>query len=162
MIKDIRLAELSDLSRMMEIFDHSRQIMRDSGNLNQWTNGYPSVELMTDEINQRHAYVMTNGDDQVVAVFCFIQGPDPTYSYIEDGTWTDNEPYYVIHRLATDGSERGVAAYCFDWCYRRWPKLRVDTHADNHIMQHILSRCGFVRCGIIYLANGDPRIAYLK
>lgn len=27
-------------------------------------------------------------------------------------------------------------------------------------MQHVLEKNGFVRCGIIHLENGDPRIAY--
>ena len=29
-------------------------------------------------------------------------------------------------------------------------------------MQHILEKQGFVRCGIIYVANGTPRIAYQR
>lgn len=29
-------------------------------------------------------------------------------------------------------------------------------------MQHLLEKYGFVRCGIIYLPDGAPRIAYQK
>jgi len=35
--------------------------------------------------------------------------------------------------------------------------IRIDTHRDNRIMQHVISKYGFTYCGIIYLANGDER-----
>lgn len=38
--------------------------------------------------------------------------------------------------------------------------LRADTHADNKVMQHLLEKNGFVRCGNITLADGTSRIAY--
>ena len=30
------------------------------------------------------------------------------------------------------------------------------------IMQNLLEKHGFIRCGIIYVANGTPRIAYQR
>ena len=50
----------------------------------------------------------------------------------------------------------------FAWCAERCDSLRADTHADNKIMQHILEKNGFARCGIIHVADGTPRIAYQK
>ena len=40
--------------------------------------------------------------------------------------------------------------------------LRADTHEDNKIMQHLLEKNGFVRCGIIHVEDGTPRVAYQK
>ena len=40
--------------------------------------------------------------------------------------------------------------------------LRIDTHEDNLVMQHVLEKNGFTKCGIIYLESGDPRLAYEK
>ena len=40
--------------------------------------------------------------------------------------------------------------------------LRAATHKDNLTMQNLLEGCGFRRCGIIHLQNGDERIAYHK
>ena len=48
------------------------------------------------------------------------------------------------------------------WCLEHCESLRADTHADNKIMQHVLEKNGFRKCGIIHLANGDPRLAYEK
>ena len=36
----------------------------------------------------------------------------------------------------------------------------MDTHRDNAVMQHVMEKNGFKKCGIIYLLSGDPRVAY--
>lgn len=161
MIKNIRPATFDELPQIMNILKAAKEIMIRSGNPTQWTDGYPSSDLMKAEITAGHCYVLYNNTDRIVATFCFIPGPEPTYNYIE-GKWTDEKPYYVIHRLASDGTEPHVAARCFDWCFRQHPKLRIDTHQNNKMMQHLLDKYGFTKCGTIYLHNGEPRIAYIK
>lgn len=159
---NIRLATKTDLAAIMPIFDKARAFMAANGNNKQWINGYPQQELIEKEIKSGHCYVCTDETQKVVATFCFIKGPDPTYALIEEGSWPNDKPYYVIHRLASDGSHKGIARLCINWCFAQHPCLRADTHEDNHIMQHLLEQNGFVRCGIIYVANGTPRIAYQK
>lgn len=159
---NVRKAVESDLDGLMKIFDAARSFMVKTGNPNQWVGGYPQRELIASEIASGHCYVCATEHGRPVGTFCFISGPDPTYGYIEDGGWPDARPYYVIHRLASDGTCRGIARLCFEWCFSRYPCLRADTHADNRVMQHLLAENGFVRCGIIYLKNGSPRIAYQK
>ena len=162
MIETIRKASAADLDRLMEIFDYARKFMRQTGNPSQWINGYPSRSFIMEEITKEHCYVCSDDAGKVVATFCFIAGPDPTYAYIEQGEWPSDEPYYVIHRLASDGSCPGIAATCFKWCAQQASCLRADTHADNKVMQHLLEKNGFKRCGIIYVANGTQRIAFQK
>lgn len=159
---NIRLATKTDLAAIMPIFDKARAFMAANGNSRQWINGYPQQELIEKEIGSGHCYVCTDETQKVVATFCFIKGPDPTYALIEEGNWPNDKPYYVIHRLASDGSHKGIARLCINWCFAQHPCLRADTHEDNHIMQHLLEQNGFERCGIIYVANGTPRIAYQK
>ena len=36
----------------------------------------------------------------------------------------------------------------------------IDTHEKNKTMQHVVEKLGFKRCGIIYIEDGTPRIAY--
>ena len=62
--------------------------------------------------------------------------------------------------MASAGRVHGAAAICFAWCAARGLPLRADTHADNKVMQHLLEKNGFVRCGNITLADGTSRIAY--
>ena len=87
-------------------------------------------------------------------------GEDPTYLKIEQGNWISDEPYGVVHRVASDGTVHGVLGRIMDYCKGQMPHLRIDTHEENKVMQHVIEKCGFVRCGIIYVSDGTPRIAY--
>ncbi len=62
--------------------------------------------------------------------------------------------------MAGNGQETGVFAECLAWCREQIGHIRIDTHEDNRIMQHLIEKHGFVRCGIIHVADGSPRIAY--
>ena len=62
--------------------------------------------------------------------------------------------------MASAGTEKGVAEACFAWSFQQCPNLRIDTHKDNLIMQHVIAKAGFQKCGIIYVRDGSPRIAY--
>ena len=98
--------------------------------------------------------------NEIHGVFVFIIGADPTYEVIEDGAWPDNSPYGTIHRIAGDGQVKGLLQLCVAFCKTQIKILRIDTHHDNRIMQRAIEKNGFQRCGIIYTANGSPRIAY--
>lgn len=158
----IRPAGLGDLPLVMEIYDYARAFMRANGNVTQWVNGYPSEELIRQEIQDGHSFVCTDGDGEIVGTFCFILGDDPTYQQIYDGAWLNDEPYGVIHRMGTNGKRKGIAEACLDWSFQHSDNIRVDTHRDNLVMQHILEKNGFKRCGIIYVRDGTERIAYQK
>lgn len=158
----IRYTTINDIPACLELYNQARCIMRSSGNMNQWINGYPSVEILCDDIAHQNSYVITENDTPI-ATFACIVGSDPTYSYIENGSWLAPElSYATIHRLASTPDSHGISFAAFDFARTLAPSLRADTHADNLIMQHILQKYGFLRRGIIYLANGDPRIAYQK
>ena len=40
--------------------------------------------------------------------------------------------------------------------------IKIDTHEDNEAMRRSLIKNGFDYCGIIYLTDGNPRVAYEK
>lgn len=157
----ISKSTFADLPVIMELYDYGRRIMRNNGNMNQWTNGYPTQEVVMQDIAQGNSFLCLENDGRPVGIFAFIVGKDPTYARIYDGQWLDDtQPYGTIHRLASRDDVRGVSAACFDWCRVQISNLRADTHRDNRIMQHILLKQGFSYCGIIYLLNGDERLAY--
>lgn len=117
---------------------------------------------MENEIAAGHCYVFVDDLGKPVATFCYIEGDDPTYHVIEGGKWLNDAPYAVLHRLASDGSHSGIADLCLNWCFTQTSNLRVDTHQDNKVLQHILLKHGFKYCGIIYVRNHSPRLAYQK
>lgn len=158
---DIRHATTNDIEIILKIYDQARTFMRQQGNLKQWTNGYPGRELIERDIQNQNCYVCVE-DHQIIGVFCYFDGPDPTYTNIYEGAWLNDEPYGVIHRIAIISHRKGIANACYDFALQRCQNLRIDTHEDNNPMQRSLAKNGFTRCGVIHLANGDPRIAFQK
>lgn len=158
---EIRLAKTEELGAILDIYAAARAYMRESGNAEQWKGGYPSAELLLSDMEKRSLYLCVEGEE-ILGVFCYFEGEDPTYVRIYEGAWLNSHPYGVIHRIAVAKHNRGVASFCFSHCLSRSHNLKIDTHADNLPMQRALEKNGFSRCGIIYLANGDPRIAFQK
>ena len=162
----IRKSTEQDVPRMMEIYDYARRFMAEHGNPNQWgPNRWPPESLIHDDIRSGHSYVCLNDEGTVIGTFYFNAGRDiePTYRQITDGAWLDDGPYGVIHRIAGDGSERGIGAFCINWAYEQCGHLRIDTHGDNTVMQRLVTKLGFVRCGTIFVQQDNfPRFAYEK
>ena len=159
MTTTIRPAREHDLNDIFRIYACARQIMKDNGNPTQWGDTWPPDEMIYDDIAHQLNYVVED-ETGVHGVFAFIMGDDPTYHVIEDGTWPNDEPYGTVHRIASDGQIHGIFANAIEFCKQRCNNLRIDTHADNTIMQHVIQKAGFERCGIIYHTDGTPRIAY--
>lgn len=156
----IRSASVADVDEILRIYDAAKLFMRATGNLTQWTGGYPSREVVLSDIVLGQLYVCEE-EDVLLGVFCHFLGEDPTYRVI-DGAWEGGAPYGVIHRIAVAerAHGKGVAAACFAYAKAHTEDLRIDTHADNLPMQRALEKNGFCHRGVIYLENGDPRLAY--
>ncbi len=158
---EIRKSKLQDIDQIMSCINTARHLMRDSGNTIQWINGYPSKELMLESIEKGFNYLIVN-NEEILATFDFIIDDDPNYAVIENGNWLNDDQYGVIHRLASNGKAKGVAQFCFEWCFSQHPNIRIDTHESNIAMQKVLQKLGYRQCGIIYVSDGTPRLAFQK
>ena len=149
------------LAEIEAIYAQARSFMRECGNREQWSGGYPPREVILSDIKRERLYAVVD-NDRVLAVFYFSIENDPTYDRIYDGAWKNSDEYGVIHRVAvgSEGRGLGISALVFSYCKERSLNLRIDTHRDNLPMQRALSKNGFEYCGIIYLASGDARLAY--
>ena len=158
----IREARPSDMSAIMQVMEAAKKIMRSSGNMHQWGEGYPSEDVILSDIEKNGGFVVED-DSKVVAYFAFLPSPEPTYDRIYGGRWLDDvQPYHVIHRIASYPNVHGIFKSIMDFCFSRDANIRIDTHKDNTIMQHNIEKHGFTYCGIIYLASGDERLAYQR
>ena len=158
---EIRRAKTENLDRILQIYEQAKIFMRQQGNHNQWTGGYPGAETILEDI-ARGDFFLCMEKEEILGVFCFFCRPDPTYAKIYDGAWLNDEPYGVIHRIAVDHRGQGLIAKIFDWALAQCPNLRIDTHEDNAPMRRALEKYGFAYCGIIRIFNGDERIAFHK
>jgi hypothetical protein len=145
----------------MEIYAYAKRFMRENGNPSQWGNSRPSALTVASDIDDYNCFVIAQGVE-IYGVFAFIIGNDPTYDVIENGSWLNDEPYGVIHRIASAGICHGIMDLALDYCESQIGNIRIDTHRDNKIMQHILDRHNYIKCGTIYADDATPRIAYQK
>ncbi|MBQ9931882.1 MAG: GNAT family N-acetyltransferase [Firmicutes bacterium] len=161
----IRHSAENDFERMMEIYAYARDFMVKTGNPNQWgPTNWPPADLLREDIRRGKSYVCEE-NGKVIGTFFFDCGKniEPTYEKIESGSWSWDEPYGVVHRIAGDGSVKGIGAFCINWAYEQCGHLRIDTHGDNVVMQNLLQKLGFEKRGIIHVVEDHyPRFAYEK
>ena len=158
----IRKTTLADLPTILNLRDQAREIMRSYGNTFQWPDGYPPEEKFIHDIEQGYTYLMKDDAGLIVGTFAFIPGPDVTYNVIYGGQWLNDEPYYVIHRIASTPDSHGILDAVLDYCEAVAPNIRIDTHEANIIMRKGLEKRGYRYCGIIHLLNGYERLAFQK
>lgn len=157
----IRKTNPNELKLIQTIYSEARNYMRMNGNSEQWVNGYPSDELLKKDIAEGISHVCVD-DEEIVGVFSFTIGEDATYKKIYDGQWLNEKEYGVIHRLGVSSAKKGVGTVCLDWCFQQIPNIRIDTHESNVPMQKLLIKNGYQECGIIYVNDGTPRVAFQK
>ena len=156
---EIRVAELNEVDKIKFIYVNAKSFMDESGNSSQWRNNYPTIELIKEDILKSQCFVCIN-EGEIEGVFCFFEGDEPTYHEIFDGKWLNDKPYGVIHRIAVAKHQKGIASKCIQWCIKKCPNLRIDTHKDNIPMQKTILKNGFSYCGIIKKEDGSERLAY--
>ena len=155
----VRSACFDDIPELLRIYAAARQYMKDNGNPGQWGEDRPVVGKIRADIAASNMHIIECAG-RAVGAFALIPGEDPTYAVIEDGSWLDTSPYCTVHRIASDGSVRGVFDAALLFCLSKTAHIRIDTHKDNKTMLRLLAARGFSRRGIIHLENGDERIAF--
>lgn len=158
---EIRKTTMADLPILLKLYENARSFMACHGNPTQWGTAYPSQKLLESDIQSGCSYVCVE-HEKIIAAFFYRFGNDETYAKIYNGQWLDEAPYGVVHRITSDGTIRGTASFCLDWALRQCGSLKIDTHRENTVMQHLLRKNGFTYCGIIYLEDGSERLAYQK
>ena len=169
----IRPAAESDLPRMMEIYALAREFMAAHGNPDQWgADNWPPRSLILNDIKRGKSFVCVSDNGvsprdhtagNIVGVFYFDFGPEPEPDYrgLTGGSWQIAEPYGVVHRIASDHSEKGIGTFCLKWAIDRAAgHLRIDTHPANSVMRSLLLKLGFSERGNVMIGGTKARIAY--
>ena len=152
-IMKIRKTTEADFDRVMEIYAHAREFMAKTGNPKQWgPTNWPPEALIHNDIRDGDSYVCTNEEGDVLGTFFFIQGEDiePTYREITDGAWLDDSAYGAVHRIASDGSERGTGQFCLNWAFEQCGHLSIRRECfvgDFHRLPAVKLCTRFLRYG---------------
>ena len=163
----IRNAIPADADSIMHIFRQAQASLHNQG-VNQWQNGYPNPEIVDRDIASGNGLVcITNS--LICAAFVLSFDCEDTYYNIFKGQWLSTGQYGVIHRMAIGDAFKGqglgtvMISHAEQICLSRGThSIKVDTHRDNILMQSLLGKNQFCRCGIIYLEDGQERLAFEK
>ena len=154
----IRRANKEDIKFIMRIYEAAKKKMRADGNLHQWSDKYPDEETLLNDIARGELYIAHDGNE-IYGVFMLSFSGEDTYKEIQ-GAWINDEPYAVIHRIASFGKGKNLLEEAIDFAFEKTNNIRIDTHEDNNIMRTLLKKLGFIYTGIIHLKDGDERRAY--
>lgn len=162
-----RKAVPADLPAMLALVKQAQAFMATLG-IDQWQDGYPSEEILAEDIRLKRIYVYDD-DGAVASISMITDEPEPIYDALE-GEWLSDRPYLTIHRMALDDAHRhgGIAAKIIENAVsmakeKNLASIRVDTHRGNKAMRRFLEKHGFVECGLVTyeVDAGDPiRVAY--
>ena len=158
---EIRKTNPEDLEIVLKMYQRARMFMASHGNPLQWGTSYPQQKMIVEDIMSGCSYVCEE-HGRIIATFYYKKGIDDTYIKIYNGQWLNEGPYGAVHRITSDGTVKGAASFCLDWALEQCGNLKIDTHRDTMIMQHLLDKKGFTYCGIIYTDDGSERMAYQK
>jgi GNAT superfamily N-acetyltransferase len=163
----IRPSVHKELPELMALFSEARATIAALG-IDQWQNGYPNEEIVTEDIEKQRSYAARRGE-ALCGTFVLMER-EPLYDRIQDGEWLTGDRiwgYLAIHRVAVAVACRGqgISTAILNFAEeeaktRGLTSLRIDTHKGNVVMRRMLEKHGFSLCGVIHLANGDPRVAY--
>jgi GNAT superfamily N-acetyltransferase len=164
---DYRVAAQEDLPRIMDVIRQTQAAFKAAG-IDQWQNGYPSDEVILDDILNIRTRVVTHRE-RVIATVSTSFNNEPTYREVYNGRWLTDDAYMVAHRLAVDPLYRqyGIAGHIFDQEEARAVhsgvfSFKVDTHMDNLPMRRFLEKRRFRLCGFVIIRDGSKRLAYEK
>ncbi len=160
----IRLGTLKDTKNIMKIIKEAQSRMKSAG-MTQWQNNYPNETIIKQDImdGALFVYEVNNQIVGTMSVFSF----DFVYDHIE-GSWLNNNPYKVIHRIAISNAYVGkklthqMINFVFDYFNIR--DIRIDTHQKNTAMIKSLESQGFILCGTVHVTTDTDslRLAYHK
>ena len=160
-----RKAKSEDFQSIWEIISFAKEVRKNQGS-QQWQDGYPNEETITNDIAQEYGYVVQN-QNEILGYFALIFDEDPTYKTIE-GKWLSDQEYAVVHRVAVSANAKGlklgsrilseVEKISMD---KKIFSIRIDTNFDNIAMLSILEKLGYQYCGEIDV-RGSARKAFEK
>ena len=156
----------ADIPAIMGIIDDARAFLHAQG-INQWQGTYPDQPAVEADLAKGTNRLLIV-DGQVAGNASLLEGPDPFYGRIDGPGWVGDAPYMMIHRFAVSAKIRGqhlsklFMSNLITEAYKSgFYDLRIDTHAQNEIMQHVILGNGFQYRGIVYLDEPVPeRNAY--
>ncbi|MBR2835645.1 MAG: N-acetyltransferase [Coriobacteriales bacterium] len=159
----LRQAKPQDLDELIRVTDEARAALGALG-IDQWQGGTPRKDTLINDISQGWTWVAVDAREPAHVLGCMAVcgGGEADYDNITSGAWLTSSPntlkagvptYSCIHRVAVanEARRKGIASMMVEAAKHMsaqdgFMSVRVDTHAGNLPMQHVLEKAGFTRC----------------
>ena len=156
----IRLATHEDMKSILSIVRSAQLSLSELG-IDQWQDGYPSEDVIAEDIANGVGYVACAEDGAVVGYEAVVLTGEEAYNQIEDERWHTSNNYVAVHRLCVIGNSRrkGIAIELMNFAGEFALKhgisdFRIDTHEGNVRMLALLKKMGFEHVGTISYDSG--------
>lgn len=165
----LRKVKANELDRVIEIIEEAKTVLRGRG-VNLWQNSYPDQQTLKSDIKRGIAYFLIK-DNQIAGVAALETQGEASYDKLENGQWSpqSQKHYAIFHRVAIAKGHQGegLASIFIQHLLSVAAALdiqdiRIDTHADNLAMRHVIEKNGFTYCGNINNAQQLPLVAYQR
>jgi RimJ/RimL family protein N-acetyltransferase len=166
MLSIIKISDKKLLPSLMDMYEKAKQLLKSHGS-GQWQNGEPSKQTILQDISVGNLYGLYEGALLIGA--CAIMDKDPSYHFLHEGSWLNQDPYLVIHRFVIDASfhNQGLGARFLSLIEQLALdqmvfNIRVDTHELNLPMKALLNKMSYEVRGKVHFTNIGERIVYDK
>lgn len=154
----IRLAVKEDVKEIVLIYNDAKKLLKDSGS-DQWQdkNGYPNEETILNDILLKQLFVYI---EENIIKGCIVVSKELEEAYLKvyNGSWSNNDKYTVIHRLAVKkefyrtGIGKKLIQFSIDYTSKQnIYTIRTDTKIENIKMQSLLKSFSFKHVGKVIL-----------
>lgn len=157
----IRRARIEDISSILSIVRSAQLSLCELG-IDQWQDGYPSREVIEQDIANGVGYVACLESGMVVGYEAVVLSGEEAYAQLPADAWHTSEQYVVVHRLCVlrECCRRGIAIELMRFAAEHAIEhdihdFRIDTHRGNVRMLAMMQRLGFEYCGRIRYASGE-------
>jgi GNAT superfamily N-acetyltransferase len=162
---NFRKANTIDSAPIWEILQDAILRRKKDGS-NQWQDGYPNPESVSNDIEKGVGFVLTE-NETIIGYCAILINDEPEYANIV-GKWLTNGDFVVFHRVAIAETHlgKGFAKVLFTFIEEiakdnNILSVKADTNFDNGAMLNLFDKSGYVYCGEVHF-RGSPRKAYEK
>lgn len=161
---NFRKANYNDIETINKIYEDASKSLAEN-EIDQWQ-GELKPKIKNKEAI-KNIYLLT--ENEGILSTGLILDYDKDYANIYDGSWLSNGKYYVVHKFATNIRIRrnGYGSIFLQEVEKLAIKnsifsIKIDTHEDNYLMQKLLAKNGYKKCGMVILEGSGKRLAYEK
>lgn len=131
---EIRMAERNDINEIFTIYVNAKKNLIENG-IFQWTDNYPTLAIITEDIKNKFLYVLSI-NDEIIGAINISEEQEKEY---EDINWLfDDRKILVIHRLVVHpkNQRKGYARELMNFAEHfaeknGYTSIRLDAYSPN-------------------------------